>query len=202
MKGAENSHRRSSAFIGGSRYFLSNVRGLERAGRGRRGGLDRDAAEAVVAAMAVLQLAELALVPVVDAAVVADDAGHAADVRRVAFAAMVGQAGRDALAGVADRELRREGELRRLGVLEGLADEREDAVGRGANCLVATCPMCQMNMDAYQNAAGDKSGLNERLPVYFITELIGVSMGISAAELQLDRHFIEATALLRELNLL
>ncbi len=78
----------------------------------------------------------------------------------------------------------------------------KDAVARGANCIVTTCPMCQMNMDAYQNEAGQKLGITERLPVYFITELIGVSMGISAAELQIDRHFIEATALLRGLNLL
>ena len=77
-----------------------------------------------------------------------------------------------------------------------------DAVVRGANCLVTTCPMCQMNMDAYQNATGENYGINQRLPVYFITELIGVSMGISAVELQLDRHFVEATALLRGLKLL
>ncbi len=78
----------------------------------------------------------------------------------------------------------------------------KDAVARGANCLVTTCPMCQMNMDAYQNDAGEKYGISERLPVYFITELIGVSMGIGAVELQLDRHFVEATALLRGLKLL
>ncbi|HMK59935.1 MAG TPA: CoB--CoM heterodisulfide reductase iron-sulfur subunit B family protein [Dissulfurispiraceae bacterium] len=78
----------------------------------------------------------------------------------------------------------------------------KDAVSRGANCLVTTCPMCQMNMDAYQDKAGAKYGISERLPVYFITELIGVSMGIGAAELQLDRHFVEATKLLRGLKLL
>ena len=78
----------------------------------------------------------------------------------------------------------------------------KDAVARGANCFVTTCPMCQMNMDAYQEKAGAKFGISERLPVYFITELMGVSMGIGAAELQLDRHFIEATELLRGLKLL
>ncbi|HTZ18940.1 MAG TPA: CoB--CoM heterodisulfide reductase iron-sulfur subunit B family protein [Dissulfurispiraceae bacterium] len=78
----------------------------------------------------------------------------------------------------------------------------KDAIERGANCLVTTCPMCQMNMDAYQDKAGAKYGINERLPVYFITELIGVAMGIGAAELQLDRHFVEATELLRGLKLL
>jgi len=78
----------------------------------------------------------------------------------------------------------------------------KDAVARGANCFVTTCPMCQMNMDAYQEKAGPKYGISERLPVYFITELVGVSMGIGAAELQLDRHFVEATELLRGLKLL
>lgn len=83
-----------------------------------------------------------------------------------------------------------------------MANILKDAVVRGANCLVTTCPMCQMNMDAYQNTAGENYGIYQRLPVYFITELIGVSMGISAIELQLDRHFVEATALLRGLKLL
>ncbi|MGO9016053.1 MAG: CoB--CoM heterodisulfide reductase iron-sulfur subunit B family protein [Dissulfurispiraceae bacterium] len=83
-----------------------------------------------------------------------------------------------------------------------MANILKDAVVRGANCLVTTCPMCQMNMDAYQNAAGENYGIYQRLPVYFITELIGVSMGIDAVELQLDRHFVEATALLRGLKLL
>jgi len=27
-----------------------------------------------------------------------------------------------------------------------------DAVARGANCIVATCPLCQFNVDAYQAA--------------------------------------------------
>jgi heterodisulfide reductase subunit B2 len=75
-------------------------------------------------------------------------------------------------------------------------------VGRGANCFVTTCPMCQLNMDAYQEKAGEKYGISARLPVYFITELIGVSMGIGALELQLDRHFIEAIGLLKGLELL
>ena len=77
-----------------------------------------------------------------------------------------------------------------------------DAVAREANCFVTTCPMCQLNMDAYQDKAGEQYGIRERLPVYFITELIGISMGIGAVELQIDRHFVEAIGLLRGLNLL
>jgi heterodisulfide reductase subunit B len=77
-----------------------------------------------------------------------------------------------------------------------------DAVGRGANCLVTTCPLCQFNVDAYQDAVRKKYGIEKRLPVYFITELIGMSMGLDPIEMQVDRHFVDAMGLLKELNLL
>jgi heterodisulfide reductase subunit B len=78
----------------------------------------------------------------------------------------------------------------------------KDAIARGANCFVTTCPMCQMNMDAYQDQVGEKYGIKERLPVYFITELLGIAMGISPHEMQLDRHFTDAVRLLKELKLI
>ena len=78
----------------------------------------------------------------------------------------------------------------------------KDALARGANCFVVTCPMCQMNMDAYQDKFCKKHGISARLPVFFITEIIGLAMGISVEELQIDRHFIAGTTLLKELNLI
>jgi len=76
----------------------------------------------------------------------------------------------------------------------------KDAVARGANCFVTTCPMCQMNLDAQQEAFCLKIGIEERLPVFFITEIIGAAMDIPPAELQTDRHFIDGTTLLKELE--
>ncbi|MBF0559981.1 MAG: CoB--CoM heterodisulfide reductase iron-sulfur subunit B family protein [Nitrospirae bacterium] len=78
----------------------------------------------------------------------------------------------------------------------------KDAVARGANCFVSTCPMCQFNLDAYQEEIREKYGIAERLPVYFITELVGIAMGLSPHEMQIDRHFTEATGLLKELELI
>jgi heterodisulfide reductase subunit B2 len=77
----------------------------------------------------------------------------------------------------------------------------KDAVGRGANCFVTTCPMCQMNLDLSQESYCGQHGICERLPVYFITEMVGVALGISPGELQVDKHFQESVALLdRVLN--
>lgn len=78
----------------------------------------------------------------------------------------------------------------------------KDALARGANCFVTTCPMCQLNLDAYQDEVREKYGIAKSLPVYFITELIGISMGMDPLGMQVDRHFTEALGLLKELKLL
>ncbi|MEE8399201.1 MAG: CoB--CoM heterodisulfide reductase, partial [Desulfobacterales bacterium] len=67
------------------------------------------------------------------------------------------------------------------------------------NCFVVTCPMCQMNMDVHQNAFCERNGIEDRLPVFFITEVVGVALGISPEALQTDRHFIDGTTRLKEL---
>lgn len=78
----------------------------------------------------------------------------------------------------------------------------KDALARGANCFITTCPMCQLNLDAYQDRVGGKYGIQKRLPVYFITELLGIAMGFSPKEMQLNRHFIDSSGLLMELKLI
>lgn len=81
-----------------------------------------------------------------------------------------------------------------------MAKIMKDAIARGANCFVVTCPMCQLNLDAYQDEICKKYEIQERLPVYFITELVGLAMGLSPEELQIDRHFIDSITLVKELD--
>ena len=77
----------------------------------------------------------------------------------------------------------------------------KEALARGANCFVTTCPMCQMNMDAYQDQVCERYGIQKKLPVFFITELLGIAMGFTPQEMQIDRHFVDPLGLLRELKL-
>lgn len=67
--------------------------------------------------------------------------------------------------------------------LDLMAKIMKDALVRGANCLVVTCPMCQMNMESQQEKYCRKHGIEERVPVYFITELLGMAFGISREEI-------------------
>ena len=83
-----------------------------------------------------------------------------------------------------------------------MAKIMKDALARGANCLVVTCLLCQLNLDAYQDKFCKHHEIQDRLPVFFITELIGLALGMDPDELQIDRHFIDGSQLLKELDLI
>jgi heterodisulfide reductase subunit B2 len=76
-----------------------------------------------------------------------------------------------------------------------------DAASRGANCIVTTCPMCQMNLDACQEKLRMKFAIPGSLPVFFITELLGVALGVNEGELRIDRHFTDATGVLKGIKI-
>lgn len=72
--------------------------------------------------------------------------------------------------------------------LDQMAIIMDDGVARGANCFVVSCPMCQMNLESQQEHYCEKHGIKARLPVYFITELIGRALGFSKEDLQPSEH--------------
>ncbi|GHT37979.1 hypothetical protein FACS189427_11710 [Planctomycetales bacterium] len=68
----------------------------------------------------------------------------------------------------------------------------DNAKRHGANCIVAACPMCQMNLDMKQSAAEKRYHTEFNLPVYYLSDLVGIALGISEKELAVDRHFVPA----------
>ena len=60
----------------------------------------------------------------------------------------------------------------------------------GANCIVVACPMCHVNLDMKQSAIEKKLGEELRLPVYFLSDLVGIALGLSEQELRIDKHFV------------
>jgi len=67
-----------------------------------------------------------------------------------------------------------------------------DAAARGANCLVVACPMCHVNLDMKQAAIERTMGRKFGLPVYYLTDAVGMALGMTARELGADRHFVLA----------
>jgi heterodisulfide reductase subunit B2 len=63
----------------------------------------------------------------------------------------------------------------------------------GARALVAACPLCFGNLDTRQGSKG------ARLPVFYVTELLGVACGLSPGQ-WLGKHLVDPAPLLRGLT--
>jgi len=65
-----------------------------------------------------------------------------------------------------------------------------NAQKHGANCMVVACPMCHVNLDMKQSVVEKKIGESLRLPVYYLSDLVGIALGLSEQELRIDKHFV------------
>jgi heterodisulfide reductase subunit B2 len=65
-----------------------------------------------------------------------------------------------------------------------------DAVSRKAEAIIVACPMCHSNLDMRRQAINKYSGINYNIPVMYITQAIGLAIGLSKKELGLWRHFV------------
>jgi heterodisulfide reductase subunit B len=66
----------------------------------------------------------------------------------------------------------------------------DDAAKNGAQCIVTPCPLCQMNLDAYQGKVNNKYNTKFDLPVLFVTQLIGVAIGLKKDQLGLKKNIV------------
>jgi heterodisulfide reductase subunit B len=65
-----------------------------------------------------------------------------------------------------------------------------NAAEHGANCVVVACPMCHVNLDMKQAAVERRYGKKLGMVVYYLSDLVGLALGISAEQLGVNRHFV------------
>jgi heterodisulfide reductase subunit B len=76
------------------------------------------------------------------------------------------------------------------------------AIEAGANCIAVSCPMCFSNLDSPQKEISRATGTEYHVPVYYITELMGIAFGDASVEKWLHRHITDPVPLLKQLGLL
>lgn len=65
-----------------------------------------------------------------------------------------------------------------------------NAEAHGANCLVVACPMCHVNLDMKQADIERKYKVRHDMVVYYLSDLIGLALGLDEATLGVDRHYV------------
>jgi heterodisulfide reductase subunit B len=82
-------------------------------------------------------------------------------------------------------------------VLVNSAKLLDMAVQAGAQAIVTTCPLCHQNLDLRQAQLERREGKTFGMPVYYVTELLGLSLGFTPQELGIDLHAVDAIEPLR-----
>ena len=60
------------------------------------------------------------------------------------------------------------------------------ADAEGADAIVTVCPLCQMNLEAYQDKAVKAGG--KAVPVLYLTQLLGLALGLDQEAMQLEKN--------------
>jgi len=56
----------------------------------------------------------------------------------------------------------------------------------GADAVVTVCPMCQMNLEAYQGRASRSRGSDLKTTVLYLPQFLGLALGLSKEDVRLD----------------
>jgi len=81
--------------------------------------------------------------------------------------------------------------IRRL--LKNAADYEADAI-------VTLCPMCQLNLDAYQGDVNKYFGTDYHIPILYFTQLIGLAYGFTPREMGIGKEFVSAKPALAKIQ--
>jgi heterodisulfide reductase subunit B len=70
-----------------------------------------------------------------------------------------------------------------------------------ADLMVTVCPMCQMNLDAYQNEANAYFKTKYKMPIIFFTQLMGLAFGIEPKQLGFGLELVSTKQALGKIGL-
>ncbi len=71
---------------------------------------------------------------------------------------------------------------------------------RDVDCVVTVCPLCQLNLEAYQREVAGKVGEPVHIPVLYFTQLIGLAFDLPEEELKLKASLVGTRKLMKRLE--
>jgi heterodisulfide reductase subunit B2 len=72
---------------------------------------------------------------------------------------------------------------------------------KGADAIATVCPMCQMNLEAFQNVISKKLNQDLSMSVLYLPQLLGAAMGIEKKKLRIDLNLAVAKGLSDKLKI-
>lgn len=76
----------------------------------------------------------------------------------------------------------------------------DEAQSLGTDCIILACPLCSTNLEMRQPDIEKQYNVNYSLPILYITELIGLALGIHPKKLGLDKHLVSPKSVIKKLK--
>jgi len=70
----------------------------------------------------------------------------------------------------------------------------------GANCVAVVCPACFQQFDFNQKEVNKRDNTNFEFPIFYLSELVGLSFGFEPAELGLNFHGVKTSSLIESIQ--
>lgn len=74
----------------------------------------------------------------------------------------------------------------------------DEAIRAGAECIAVACPLCHANLDMKQQEINKTYGKDYYIPIFYFTELLGLSFGLNETQVWFGRHFVDPKPFLKE----
>ena len=74
------------------------------------------------------------------------------------------------------------------------------AKAAGAKCIAVSCPMCQINLDMRQQDIEKQTGTRHDMPVLYITQILGLCLGISPDKLGLNKLMVSPASVIEKIE--
>ena len=74
------------------------------------------------------------------------------------------------------------------------------AVDEKIDILVTLCPMCQLNIDAFQKEMNKHFGTNYEVPILYFSQLMGLAFGYTQKELGIGKEFVNVSPALAKIG--
>jgi len=74
----------------------------------------------------------------------------------------------------------------------------EAAKQNGAECIATLCPLCHINLEAYQGNVNNLFGTDFKIPILYFTQLLGLAFGFSRKSLGVDDELTPSKQLLKK----
>lgn len=75
-----------------------------------------------------------------------------------------------------------------------------NAADYAADMIVTLCPMCQLNLDAFQESVNRHFGTHYRIPVLYFTQMMGLAFGMAPSELGFGKELVDARPALDKIS--